>query len=162
MGSALSSAFLMGGAARYGAELEKDVAGASRLSSADPYFFSAPLMVEGNPGQLAPDSLELPIITLAGAAIASGKDATYVVESLGLRSSSSLLMEEDGPYTLSVVWTPRMENMANAPPYYNILNIFQDLMYWRGLLFGLDSMSPATFMFTTEKTAQERGQQFVR
>ena len=56
---------------------------------------------------------------------------------------------------MSVVWTPRMKNMAEAPPYYGILNILQDLMYWRGLLFGKDSMSPLTYFFATESTAEE-------
>jgi hypothetical protein len=63
-----------------------------------------------------------------------------------------------GSYTIHVVWTPRMDNAADAPDYFGIMNVFHELMYLRGLMFGRNSMSPITFSFTTERIARELGQ----
>jgi hypothetical protein len=162
LGAGLPSAFMMGGAARFGGELEEKLPGASRVSKASPYDFYPLLMVEGYPGLVTPNSLEMPIITLAGSAFDSRLDASTFIETLNLTSSNPVDgFQEPGTYTMHAVWTPRMDNIAQSPPYFSIFNVFHDLMYWRGLIFGRDSMSPSTYFFTTERRAQDLGQSIV-
>jgi hypothetical protein len=162
LGAGLPSAFMMGGAARFSGELKEELPGTSHVSKASPYDFYPLLVVEGYPGLVTPDSLELPIVTLAGAAFDSGLDAATSIQTLNLTPSNPVdSLQEPGPYTMHAVWTPRPENIAQSPPYFSIFNVFHDLMYWRGLVFGRNLMSPSTYFFTTERTAQNLGQTIV-
>jgi len=162
LGSGLPSAFTWGGAARFGSELEKELPGVRRISEAHPYDFYPVLMIEGYPGLVTPDSLGLPIITLAGQVFDSGLDASTFIQTLNLRMSNPVdSFQEPGPYTMHVVCTPRMDNMAQAPPYFAVFNIFHDLMYWRGLIFGRYPMSLFTYECTTGQRAQALGQTIV-
>ncbi len=155
------SAFTHGAQARYREELIADGMSANALPEAHPYSYFAPLIVEGYPGRLGPIAYEAPIIdTLAGADFPSLELAREVLQEITTTTASSALSEVvDGPYRLSVLWTP---NTSGAEPgYYGLIKILRDLTYWRGILFGAGALSPITFHFTTQQDAAARHQDLI-
>ncbi len=139
--------------------------------SPDPYALPAPLFIEGNPGRVSPSSVEEgPFRMLAGWQL-----PRWALDQMfpGQERDSP---ESDEMYTQTVVWTPipgaRPDSAAAAspsaasdhgvgPPYFALLNLFQDLMYWRALTFGPGSISPFTFAATTAAYAASLGQELV-
>ena len=150
LGAGLLSAFLTGGVARFGREL------------VEPYKLYPLLLVEGYPGIITPDSLDFPISTFAGASFKSVLDVSTFIQESKLGQFKPIDKHAlPGPYTLHAVWTPRWEHPEEMPPYFEIFNIFYDLMYWRSLIFGINRMSPFTVFFITQRIAQDIGQSIV-
>jgi hypothetical protein len=107
----------------------------------------------------SPDSVKLPIATFAGFSYPSGRAALAAQRELHLTGPKPPGgYREDESYTTHVVWAPLFNDPAHAPPYLSVLNIFYELMYWRGLIFGPASMSPFTYELTTGRRASDLGQ----
>jgi hypothetical protein len=154
---AMRSAALLGGAARFREQLRNELGSSVALPEADPYIYRPPFYVEGFPGRIEPESSRMPIETLAGACFPSMQAAR---EALPYFEGVSALddTKDAEPHTLSVVWTPFLDEGQKYPDYMEIIKIFRELMYWRGILFGRRSISPFTYYFAVEVDIKETGQ----
>jgi hypothetical protein len=162
LATALKSACLVGGAARFHDMLENTVSNPDELPVADPYSYRAPFYIEGFPGRIEPESKTNLIQTLAGArfpSLAEARDALRKFESGAVEPTDYSYALE--PHILSVVWTPRREKGDEGPDYFQIFDIFLDLMHWRGLLFGRRSMSSYTSSLTVDLFTHELGQTWI-
>lgn len=164
LGVCLKDAFMWGSAARQWSDsaydlsgdlrqLAKNFGGSTSLPMPDPYSLRPVVLVEGNPGRTAPVADDTFFHTLAGSV-----GPAWAYASLWTDGAVPNDVGPDALLQQSVVWTPKVDNYPN---YFGLLNVFRDLMYWRGVVLGPGTISPFTFFSTTLADAEEKGQRLV-
>lgn len=157
LANSMLSASLIGGVARFRDRMSTQLTTPVELPSPSAYSYKPPFYVEGYPGIIQLESDTTHINTLIGASFQTLEALNERFKGFGgVRAYGNSSGNE--PHRLSVVWTPKLEDGDPHPEYFAIQTVFRELMYWRVVMFGSDSMSPFTYYYSVKTDALATGQ----